>query len=120
MADQRWVSLRSPWWWLASTAVSLAAVVAMAVTDTAVANGPDEMRSLHYGAPLDWVLQDSTLEPPAFPARIAFSDPHEQVTRVLAFPLLADTVAVLALVACAWLLLAVAVRHRRAGTAPAR
>ncbi len=124
MADRRLVGLsrapRSPWWWLASMAVSLAAVVAMAVTDTAVAGDLGEMRSLRYGAPLDWVVQNSTLDPPAFPARIAFSDPHDQVTRVLAVPLFADTAVVLALVVGAWLLLAVAIRRQdRVRTAPA-
>lgn len=124
MADRRLVglarALRSPWWWLASTALSVAAVVALAVTDTAVANGPGEMRSLRYGAPLEWVVQDSTLDPPAFPAHVALSDPHDQVTRVLAVPLLADTAVVLALVVGAWLLLGVAMRRQDGvRTAPA-
>ncbi len=108
---------RSAWWWLAVVAVSVAAVIALAVVDTAVASGAEDLRSLDFGAPLAWVVQESSLDPPVFPARVAFSDPHETVTRVLPPRLVADIAVVLALVVAAWIVLAAGMG--RAGCEPA-
>ncbi len=99
---------RSPWWWLGVLAVSVAAVVGLAVVDTAVVHRRDDLRSLHYGAPAAWAVQESTLDPPAFPFPVPFSDPRETVTHVLGPEMGVDTILVLALPVGAWSLLALA------------
>jgi hypothetical protein len=107
---------RSPWWWLGAVAVSLATVVALPVLVPAVAHGQDDLHALHYGAPVAWAVQDSTLDPPTFPVSIPFGDPHETVTHVLGPRLVLDAALVLALLVGAWSLLALAMGRRPTGS----
>ncbi|MCB2175729.1 MAG: hypothetical protein KQH57_07970 [Actinomycetales bacterium] len=107
-------ALRSPWWWLGAVVVSVVVVVALAGLDTAVAHGRDDLHALHYGTPVAWAVQDSTLDPPTFPFRAPFSDPRETVTHVLGPQLGLDAVLVLALLVGTWSLLALGLRATRA------
>lgn len=105
--------LRSTWWWLGAVAVSFMAVVGLGVLDTAVAHSPDALHALHYGAPVAWAVQASTLDPPTFPVGVPFSDPHETVTHVLGPQLGLDTVLVLVPLVSAWALLTLGRRRTR-------
>ncbi len=108
------------WWWLGVVAVCVGTVIGAAVLDTARATGAEDLRSLPYGSPLAWVVQDSTLDPPVFPDRIPFADPHETATQVLPLRFGVDVIAVLVLVLGAWSLLTVVARRGRGRSTPIR
>jgi len=94
-------------WTLAGPApVATLVTVVTAFFDRAVVTTRDELDSVRYGVPFDWLVQDHRWMSPPFPKELQLSPglPQENPTSVELLPFLADFLIVYAIVLAAVLL----------------
>jgi hypothetical protein len=73
----------------ALTVVSLIAIGGLAVADTARVTSHDALRSVGFGRPFNWLIQDQTsLDPPSYPRDQPLVSPWEHSVTVDLVPLL--------------------------------
>ena len=86
--------------------LSLVAVGALALLEHPRAASHDALRTLGFGWPADWLVQDQTqVDPPSYPRQMSFISPWEHPATVHALALLLDLAVALVVLTALWLLL---------------
>jgi hypothetical protein len=93
--------------------VSLMVISALACADTARATSRDALRSLRFGRPMNWLIQNQTsMDPPSYPRDQPFSSPWENPVTIDVPPLLLNFTLALVILVGLWLAIRVLVSRR--------
>jgi hypothetical protein len=111
-----------PRWGIAApvlTVVSLIVISGLAVTDTARVTSQDALRSLRFGRPFNWLIQDQTsMDPPSYPRDQPFGSPWENSVTITVLPLLMNVALAMVLLIGFWLAIRGLASRRQAQTEP--
>jgi hypothetical protein len=110
----------APRWGIAApvlTAVSLIVISALAVADTARVTSQDALRSVRFGRPFNWLIQDQTsMDPPSYPRDQPFVSPWEHSVTINVLPLLMNIALTMVILIGFWLAIRGMASRRKAQT----